>query len=252
MKKYFIFYENQLLLKYKNNELSLPETLKFDVTIGNSYDIGVFNKKCCEAIEITAIDINENYQLFPLKSALEKIGQDWFAAATRAYQIIQWDRNHKFCGKCGEKTTQIDHLFEKICAHCHLSFFPKLSPAIIVLIKKDNQILMARQKSFPEGVYGLIAGFVEAGETLEEAIHREVLEEVGICIKNIRYFGSQPWPFPDSLMLAFIADYESGEISCQDGELEIAGWYDVKNLPGYPSSSTSIAIKMIYAFLEQA
>lgn len=244
-----MFYQNQLLLEYKHDELCLPEALGFNVKTGDAYDIGVFNKRHCEAVEITEIIAHEKYQLFPLKLALEKIGQAWFSAATRAYQIIQWDHNHQFCGKCGNATTQVDHLFEKRCATCHLSFFPKLSPAIIVLIKKENQILMARQKSFPEGAYGLIAGFVEAGETLEEAIHREVLEEVGIFVNNIRYFGSQPWPFPDSLMLAFTADYESGEINCQDGELEIAGWYDANNLPGYPSSSTSIALKMIDAFL---
>lgn len=249
MKKYFIFHQQQLFLENSDHQFALPDDLAAHITPKNHYKIGTFHGFDCYAIDATSFFENKQAHFFPLKAALEKIGMTWFAAATRAYQIIQWDHNHQFCGKCGHKTHQVDHQFEKRCDHCCLSFFPKLSPAMIVLIKKDNHILMARQKNFPAGVYGLIAGFVEAGETLEEAVHREAYEEVGIRVKNIQYYGSQPWPFPDSLMIGFTAEYESGEIACLDGELEEAGWFHADSIPGYPSSSGSIARKMIDDFL---
>ena len=244
-KKYLLFSNNQLILSEKNGFFSLPDSS--DVI--NTYFIGNYNDCDCYAADITLLNINTNDTAFPLKLAFQKCNMVWHSAIARSYQIVQWDHNHQFCGKCGKKTVQIDHQFEKHCDTCHLSFFPKLSPAIIVLIKKDDQILMARQKSFPEGVFGLIAGFVEVGESLEDAVHREVHEEVGIRVKNIRYYGSQPWPFPDSLMIGFIADYNDGEINCCDGEIEIAGWYDVDHLPGYPSHTHSIAMRMIEYFV---
>ena len=250
--KHFIFCKNQLLLEKHNDSYRLPHFPDFTTLIKNTngYFIGNYNQHDCFAVDVQLIEINEKFEWISLRSALEKIGSEWFGVAARAYQIIQWENNHQFCGRCGSKTEKVYNQFERQCHACHLSFFPKISPAVIVLIKKDNQILMARQKSFPEGVYGLIAGFAEAGESLEEAVHREVQEEVGIKIKNIFYFGSQSWPFPDSLMIAFTAEYESGKIDCRDGELEVAGWYDADNLPGYPSSSTSIARVIIDDYLK--
>lgn len=247
MKKYLLFYKNEILLEERQGEVSLPES--FDLP--NSYFIGSHSTYDCYASDV--IDLNAYPLLTPfsLKAAFQQLDQGWHNAIARGYQIIQWDHNHQFCGKCSQKTIQIDHQFEKHCDHCHLSFFPKLSPAIIVLIKKGDQILMARQKNFPEGVFALIAGFVEVGESLEDAIHREVYEEVGVRIKNIRYYGSQPWPFPDSLMMGFIAEYEAGEIDYRDGEIESAEWYDVNNLPGYPSHTHSIAMKMIEDFVKE-
>lgn len=249
MKKYFIFHNQEILLHVDN--FSLLDHVNFNVKIISQYNIGIFNECECIAIEIEKNNPDSSYAFFSFRTAIEKIGKAWFGAATRAFQIIQWDRNHQFCGKCGHATKPIDHQFEKRCDYCQLSFFPKLSPAIIVLVKKGNQILLARQKSFAPGVYALIAGFIEVGETIEDAVHREVLEEVGITIKNVRYFGSQPWPFPDSLMIGFIADYDAGEIHCRDGELEIAGWYDKNNIPGFPSFAESIGRKMIDGFLSE-
>ena len=251
-KKHFIFCKNQLLLEKHYDSFRLPNFSDLTSLIKNidSYLIGHYNQHDCFAVDVQSIEITEKYEWISLRSALEKIGSEWFGAAARAYQIVQWDNNHRYCGRCGSDTEKIHNQFERQCHACHLSFFPKISPAVIVLIKKDNQILMARQKSFPEGVYGLIAGFAEAGESLEETVHREVYEEVGIQVKNIAYFGSQSWPFPDSLMIGFTAEHKSGDIHCRDGELECAGWYDAGHLPGYPSSSTSIALTMINDFLK--
>src|SRR5690606_2224103 len=122
-------------------------------------------------------------------------------------------------------------LFERTCPTCHLAAYPRISPSIIVRIHKGDQILMARSPHFAPGIYGLIAGFVESGETLEETIHREVMEEVGIKVKNIRYFDSQPWPFPDSLMIGFTAEHASGDIQVDHHEIEHADWYGKDNIP---------------------
>lgn len=194
-----------------------------------------------------------NSQFMPLKRTLDTLEPLWYSIATKAFAILNWDRNHQYCGRCGTKLN--DHVvqnaicFERECLQCHLIFYPRISPSVIVRIVKDDQLLMARSPHFPPGVYGLIAGFVEAGESLEEAVHREVQEEVGIKIKNLCYFGSQPWPFPDSLMVAFTAEYESGELTVDKTELEHAGWYRYDQLPGRPSTRISISNQLIEDFI---
>ena len=250
MNIYFIFYEKKLLLEVIDNQYVLPTQINDHVCVDNQYAIGNFFGNACYAVDAKSIEEGGQYELLPLKLAFQKISDQWFAAASRAYQIIQWDINHSFCGRCGKKIVQIDDKFEKRCDDCHLSFFPKISPAIIVRIQKQDQILLARQKNFPEGVYGLIAGFIEPGETAEEALHREVYEETGIKVTDVKYFGSQSWPFPDSLMLAFTAEYVSGELTCLDGELEFVQWFDRESIPGFPSSSSSIARTLINDFLK--
>jgi NAD+ diphosphatase len=187
----------------------------------------------------------------PLKKALGILGDTWYATAAKAFSILHWDKTHQFCGQCGKPTEAKIGTFERICNHCGISHYPRISPSIIVLVKKEDKIVMSRSLHFPSGAYGLIAGFVEVGETIEDAVHREVKEEVGLAIQNLHYFGSQSWPFPDALMIAFTADYLSGEIMIDQQELESAGWYRYDNLPGYPSSSISIARKLIDQFVKE-
>lgn len=191
-----------------------------------------------------------NLNLIAFKQVFDKLPTELFSLLVKGVQIIDWDKQHQYCGVCGNKTTRKPGLFEAHCEVCQMVFYPRISPSIIVLIKKGKQILMARGPHFPEGVYGLIAGYVSPGETIEETVQREVMEEVGITIKNIRYIGSQPWPFPDALMLAFEADYDSGDIVIDNVEIQEAGWYDIDNLPGLPSSSKSIAKQLIERFKE--
>lgn len=248
---YFIFHDHMLYLSLVDEKLELPESNPFDKN--DAVFLGIYNQKNCFLVNALNTDNIENSGAFILfKESLEHIGLSWFPVAARAYQILLWNNNHQFCGSCGKKTKNGKDKLEKRCDPCHLSFYPKISPAVIVMIKRNNKILLARQSHFPDGIYALIAGFIEPGETAEAAVHREVMEEVGIEIENIRYSGSQPWPFPDSLMLAFIADYKSGEITLNDGELEQADWYDSNNLPGLPFSSISIARKMIDDFVRTA
>lgn len=185
-----------------------------------------------------------------LRDAFNLTHVDWFRPLIRGFSIINWDRNHQFCGQCGKKTEKKPHLFERDCPACGQVYYPRISPSIIVLIRNGNQLLMARSPHFRPGMYGLIAGFIEVGENIEEAVHREVAEEIGIKIKNLRYFNSQPWPFPDSLMIGFMADYDSGDIVIDGNEIIEANWYPYDQLPSHPSR-ISIAGKLVDAFVNE-
>jgi NAD+ diphosphatase len=202
-----------------------------------------------------AAEIKDNtpvqLELRPLRAALVHMPQALLPAAIKAHFIIRWDKLHQYCGACGHKTTHLLPLFERRCDKCQLSFFPRISPCIIVRIHQDEQLLMTRSSHFPPGAYGLVAGFVEPGESAEDAVHREVKEETGLEIEELCYFGSQPWPFPDTLMLAFTAKYRSGILKIDTGELETGGWFHYENLPGRPSNPNSIASQLIDDFIHQ-
>ncbi len=165
-----------------------------------------------------------------------------------AYQIYTWLSNHVYCGKCGDKMSASRSDFALTCSTCHQTEYPQISPAVIIAIIKDDKILLAHNKQFPTKLYSVIAGFVNPGENLEEAISREVKEEIGITITNISYFASQPWPFPNSLMLAFTADWAAGEISVDNKEIGDAQWFGIDHFPKLPSS-ISVARKLIEHFV---
>lgn len=162
----------------------------------------------------------------------------------RARQMATWDLHSRHCGACGTATFVVAGEPAKECPNCGLREYPRIAPAAMILIRRGDRLLLARSPHFKPGVYSALAGFVEAGESVETCIHREVLEEVGLKINNLRYFSSQSWPFPHSLMLAFHADYVSGDIVPQADEIEDAGWYDVDALPGLPAP-ISIASRLI-------
>jgi len=169
-----------------------------------------------------------------------------FALAGRAVQLVDWDRNHRFCGRCGAETEVKVEERGRVCPACRLTFYPKIAPAVMALVRRGSELLLGRSPHFPPGMYSALAGFVEPGETLEQCIAREVLEEVGVSVSNVRYFASQPWPFPNSLMIAFFCDYAGGDIRPQETEIEAAGWFDVFQLPKLPSK-ISIARRLIDA-----
>ena len=169
-----------------------------------------------------------------------------FALAGRALQLVDWDRSHQFCGRCGSPTEAKRDERVRVCPACKLSAYPRVAPAVMALVRKNNQILLARGPHFPPGMYSALAGFVEPGESLEQCLAREVAEEVGVQISNTRYFASQSWPFPHSMMIAFVCDWSSGEIRPQAGEIEEANWFDVLQLPKLPSK-ISIARRLIDA-----
>ena len=167
-----------------------------------------------------------------------------FALAGRAIQLVDWDRNHRYCGRCGSPTESRAEERSRVCPACRLAAYPKIAPAVMALIRRDDEVLLARSPHFPPGMYSALAGFVEAGETLEQCVAREVEEEVGVRVSGIRYFASQPWPFPNSLMIAFVCDWAGGEIRPQAGEIEAANWFKVLHLPKLPSR-ISIARRLI-------
>jgi NAD+ diphosphatase len=185
--------------------------------------------------------------LRPLFSVLD---DDHFALAGRALQLLMWDRDHQFCGRCGTPTEPKREERVRVCPACKLSAYPRVAPAVMALVRKQNQILLARSPHFPGGMYSALAGFVEPGESLEQCLAREVAEEVGVRIGAARYFASQPWPFPHSLMIAFVCEWRSGEITPQAGEIEDAKWFELLQLPKLPSK-ISIARRLIDAVCQE-
>ncbi|HEU4353766.1 MAG TPA: NAD(+) diphosphatase [Burkholderiales bacterium] len=179
--------------------------------------------------------------LRPLFSVLH---DDHFALAGRALQLLEWDRNHQFCGRCATPTEPKRDERVRVCPACKLSAYPRVAPAVMALVRKERQVLLARSPHFPAGMYSALAGFVEPGESLEQCLAREVAEEVGVRVGRSRYFASQPWPFPHSLMIAFVCEWQSGEIRPQAGEIEDAKWFEVLQLPKLPSK-ISIARRLI-------
>jgi NAD+ diphosphatase len=174
-----------------------------------------------------------------------KVDEQVWAIAGRGVQVVAWDRTHRFCGRCGEATEAVADERARRCPHCQLTVYPRLAPAVIVLVERaDGKVLLARNASFPEPIYSCLAGFVEPGETLEEAARREVREEVGIQLGDLCYFGSQPWPFPHSLMIGFFAQFASGELRPDGQEIADADWFSPSDLPNLPGEM-SIARALI-------
>lgn len=196
------------------------------------------------AVALSEDELPQGWLAIELR-ALAATDPSAFALASRAVQLLRWRDNHRFCGTCGAMTEGSKTEHARVCSPCRQSYYPKILPCIIVLIARGDRILLARHiRHAQTDQFSLIAGFVEAGETLEQAVHREVLEEVGIRVSNLSYQGSQTWPFPGQLMLGFTATYDGGSISIQDDELAEADWFSLEQLPRVPNK-LSIAGWMI-------
>lgn len=205
--------------------------------------IGVLDGLPCAAVDDDGPE--DAPGLVGLRALWGQVTEPVWAVAGRAVQIVAWDRTHRFCGQCGGPTQPLADHRARRCEPCELDVHPRLAPAVIVLVERsDGRVLLARNKRFPAAFYSCLAGFVEPGETLEEAIYREVREEVGIEVTGARYFGSQPWPFPHSLMIGFFADFASGELHPDGDEIVEAAWFSTSGLPLLPSEM-SIARALI-------
>ncbi len=187
-----------------------------------------------------------------VRELIGMLDQESMALVIRAMAYANWSLVSNFCGACGSplQEGEDDEHLAKVCSHCGRVFFPRMSPAVIVLIHKEDRILLAHNLSFPDGRYGLIAGFVELGETFEQTVHREVMEEAGIEICEPHYVRSQPWPFPDSLMVAFDADWKAGEPRPDGKEIGALGWFTLDELPNIPLRG-SVARYLIDHAVEQ-
>ena len=189
-----------------------------------------------------------------LRQLYTRLSDPFFQIAGQAVQIVDWDRTHQFCGRCGSQMESLPAERAKKCPACGLTNFPRISPAIIIAVVRHTdegpKLLLARNHRFPAGRYSVIAGFVEPGESLEACAQREVMEEVGIAIRNVRYVASQPWPFPNSLMLGFTAEYAGGDLVLEEAEIAEAGWFAVDTLPQLPPPP-SIARRLIDGFIAE-
>lgn len=189
-------------------------------------------------------DVPEGSTFTDLRSLYGAIDEGDWVLAGRATQLLMWDRDHRFCGRCGKETEQHPTERARTCS-CGTMSFPRLSPAVIMLVERDGpngpEVLLAWGRQFPGRFFSALAGFVEPGESLEECVAREVAEETGIQVTDVRYFNSQPWPFPNSLMIGFTARYAGGEIVIQEEEIVEADWYGPDDLPPVPLGGMSIA-----------
>ena len=214
--------------------------------------LGRLGSAHCYAAETAAeAAAPDGYAWYGLRAVFGVLEDAHFALAGRALQLLEWDRTHQFCGGCGTRTTPRTAERSRECPACGQVSYPRLAPAVMALVRRlPDEILLARSARFPSGMYSALAGFVEPGETLEQCLEREVLEEVGVRVRNVRYFASQPWPFPHSLMIAFIADWESGEIKADPSEIEAAAWFRIGSLPRLPQS-ISISRRLIDAAVSE-
>lgn len=208
--------------------------------------VGNWQGQACYAAEIDKLPENMAGELLPVRALFSLAGTEAFLLAARATQLMDWQKNHRYCGRCSTTTAKKPGEYVMVCPSCGLLAYPRISPVVMVLISRGDELLLARSPHFRPGVFSALAGFVEAGETLEQCAVREVREEVGVEITNLRYFKSQPWPFPDSLMIAFFADYDGGTITPDPSEIEEAGWFPRSALPSLPDP-VSIARQLIDA-----
>ena len=248
---YFAFKGDQLICK---SSAGMPEPITgddfrwFDVEVLSKHYLGRYRGVASYALGVQG-DVPEGYGLTGLRGILGKTSMPTFYLAGRALQVVEWHNTNQYCGRCGQLTDDHPQDRAKLCKKCGLIAYPRLSPSIIVLVTKGEEMLLARNAAWPNGMFSTLAGFVEAGESIEQTVHREVFEEVGLKVNNLRYFGSQSWPFPNSLMLGFHAEYDSGDITCQPGEIAEAKWFNKDNLPQTPPK-TAISGWLIDEFID--
>ena len=250
---WFPFREDKLLVAADGRTASLPRASALEELgihpLRVQY-LGTADGTPCYSAELAA-DSPEppGYAFMGLRQLFGIAGDGLFKPAGLAFQVMSWDRTHRYCGACGKATRDDPAERAKVCPDCGLKSFPRISPAVIVSVVRGGKILLARARRFPVKLYSVIAGFVEPGETLEECVEREVREETGVTVKNLRYFGSQPWPFPNSLMIAFTAQHAGGEIAVDENEIVDAGWFSPREFPPIPDK-ISIARRLIDRFTE--
>lgn len=247
---WFIFFNDQLLLQKKGETYTIPYNINPPVPVKNVLEVSLLeDMPACTASMDTPLEETAEYLPMGLRASYDYLDPILHKIAGKAYELIYWDQHSRFCPSCGTKTV-MQTTISKQCPNCKYEIYPVVSPAILVLIRKGDAILLVHARNFRGSFYGLVAGFLETGETLEECVRREVMEETGLEINNITYFGNQPWPYPSNLMVGFIADYVSGTIRLQDEELSEGAFFTKDNLPELPRK-LSLARKMIDWWLEQ-
>lgn len=249
---WLIFKDKQILIKEDKGKIITPtfkDVEKFINGLESKYHLGELNGIQCFCGEINScVEFSGEFKLLSLRKGAAVIDKDIFPIWGRAAQIIHFHKINRYCSVCGSENKPSENEFSMECSSCKYTTYPHVCPAIIVGITDGDKILLANNKNFPEGLHSVIAGFLDVNETLEDCVKREVFEEVGIKVKNIKYFDSQPWPYPNSIMIGFTAEYESGEIKVDGDEIVHADWYEKNNLPMIPDETT-IARRIIDSLL---
>ena len=250
---WFVFHRASLLVYTAQPAPMLPmpaDVLNGGVAIDRKRQrfVGMLGETPCWAVPALNANAPPDHAFENMRSLFNRLPDDLLAIGGRAVQMLEFDRAHAFCGACATATAIFEGGRSRKCASCGETYYPKVSPAMMVLIKRDTpsgrELLLGRSARFQRGMYSALAGFIEPSESIEECIHREAFEEVGVKVNNLRYFSSQGWPFPNSLMIAYVADYVSGDIVPQEGEIEDAQWFRLDALPQLPHR-LSIARRLI-------
>jgi NAD+ diphosphatase len=250
---WFVVQGSGIVIRADGNAVALPATAElalWGLDQRQAHYLGRIAERDCLALEAGPVQLAAPWAIEGLRALHDRLDEVVFGVAGRAVQIVHFALVHRFCGRCGTATAR--DLSERCmrCPRCELTVYPRVSPAIIVLVRRGAEALLAHSGRFATGFYSTLAGFVEPGESLEETLRREVREEVGVEITNIRYFGSQPWPFPHSLMVGFVADHAGGDIVVDGEEIKDARWFRADALPPIPPR-LSIARKLIDAWVSE-
>lgn len=251
---WFIFMGERLLVRSQGEDRAafplVEHPGELGLTPSTQLYLGVYQGTHCRTAAVAPeTPAPEGYKWKHQRALFPRVEPELYFVVGAARQVLAWDVNNRFCGACGALMGDRKEERAKQCPSCGLIRYPRLSPAVIMRVEKEGKILLGRSPRFPEGMYSVLAGFVEPGENLEETVTREVWEEAKIKIKNPRYFGSQPWALPDSLMIGFIAEYAGGDLAPDRVELEDAGWFGPEEMPKIPGKGT-IARALIDDFLE--
>jgi NAD+ diphosphatase len=248
---WFAFHESRVLVRMNDavpSVMTCAHPSAHGLETLQEHYLGTYGGEHCYAAELAAAQIAqsvpEGHAMLGLRDLLGHIDDTLAGISGRAFQILDWNRNHKYCGRCGGETVPRNNERARTCPTCKRTSYPPVAPVIMILIKDGRRLLLARKVGWGNTRYSALAGFVEPGETLESTVIRETREEVGVEIKNIQYFGSQPWPFPNNLMIAFTADYAGGPVKPDGVEIEEATFFDVDDLPNLPPG-ISISRRMI-------
>ena len=254
-KIYLVVKGEDLLIDSVSQNLALIDNDQYKwsgMAVKTEHFIGYLDNNSLYALELDneSLLIPET-SLKPFRTLLGIIPDAYFGICSRSIQLVEWNGKNKYCGTCGSETSL--HLVEKamLCKDCNNLIYPRISPCIIVLVTDNERLLLAHNKNFPTKIFSTLAGFIEVGETVEEAIQREIFEEVSIKVKNCQYYGSQSWPFPSQLMLGFHAEYEEGDLKPDGEEIDIAEWFHYKSLPDVPPGRISISGRLIESYVNK-
>jgi NAD+ diphosphatase len=248
---WFLVHRDGIVIRRDGARIELPtdaDAAALGLDAAGAHELGAFEGATALAATVDGLAIAPPFEVGRLRDLYPALGDARFMMAGRATQVVEWADTHRFCGRCATSTQRVTGERCMRCPNCGLLGYPRISPAVIVLVRRGDEALLARGARFPGVFYSTLAGFVEIGESLEDTIAREIREEVDVEVTNTRYFGSQSWPFPHSLMLAFFADWAAGDIHADGKEILDARWFRATDLPPIPPP-LSIARQLIDAWI---